>query len=136
MLLKILVLTLTLLSLALPSDSHVGDTAHLHCTSCGNLAHSGGCPSDENFWVGLGKNILSDLLPGSSSTDHVINSRDPHTRYPNGYAENFSNFMASITVVPLTNLLDDLLADPETCSRCGATYKGSHYDCIANSTGY
>lgn len=142
MLRQILTISVLMIFIVGSAYSHLGDGSHLHCEKCGNLAHSSDCPKDEGFWVGLGKSILGDLMPGSTTTDHIVNHRDPHSRYPNGFAKNFSDFMAEITVEPFVAVVDFLLEitlneeELKTCDLCNVKYKGSHTDCIAKSTGY
>lgn len=82
------------------SYAHVGDGSHLHCTDCGNLAHSGDCPPDDNFWVGLGKTIVSEFIPGSSTADYTTSASNPHQ----SPSDNFHDFMVSVTVDPFVSL--------------------------------
>lgn len=64
------------------SYAHVGDGSHQHCTQCGNLAHSGDCPADKNFWVGLGEAIISEIVPGKTTSDYLTEERRVTQTHP------------------------------------------------------
>lgn len=59
------------LAFPLISSAHTGDGSHQHCVNCGNAAHSGEGPSDENFFVGLGRTLIGEFVPGVSTADYL-----------------------------------------------------------------
>ena len=83
-------------------SAHVGNTAHLHCEDCGNEQHTGECPSD-GFWIGLGKTILSEFIPGMSTTDYILNS-NPHD--PLQVVGDINAGITSLFVTPISWLSD------------------------------
>ena len=87
------------------SDAHVGDGSHQHCSSCGDAAHSGACPPDDNFWVDLGKTIVSEFIPGASTVEKTF-STYPHSDRP--YYTPF-NALEEATREPLIGFMDGVI---------------------------